>query len=99
MRETKEIKIEIEKLKLIKPKVRVQSVFGDNHHEAIEAQIEVLEEKMTEETVLNHFPSIEEDEEDGFKQNIIDAVMDAVYWLENVDSPSLSEDWKALVIK
>jgi hypothetical protein len=46
MRTDKEIKAEIEKLKAIKPKVRRYTVFGDNHWAAIDAQIEVLANRI-----------------------------------------------------
>jgi len=96
----KKIKEEIEKLETMKPTVRVRSVFGDNHHEAIDAQIEVLTENMSEEEVIQKFPSIEEDEEDGFKQNIIDAAMEAALWLSGeTEAGSPSDGWKELVIK
>ena len=47
MRTGKEIAAEIAKLKKMKPDVRKTSMFGDNHHDAIDAQVDVLERKLT----------------------------------------------------
>ena len=43
MRVKKQIDKEIAALKKMKPNVRRSSAFGDNHHAAIDAQIDVLE--------------------------------------------------------
>lgn len=46
-RTAEEILAEIERLEALKPGVRKITAFGDNNHEAIEAQIEVLRESLS----------------------------------------------------
>lgn len=88
----KEIQEEINKLKEIKPHVLMYSSFGDNHHEAIEAQIQVLEEIMEEDDIEDAF--------DDKPENVRSAAMDAAFWLagEEIDDfTTPSESWKELV--
>lgn len=93
---TKEIKTEIERLETLRLTVRSESSFGDNHKDAIDAQIQVLEEDMSEDEVCEKFTNIEEAEEDGYKQNVIDAAMEAALWLSGeTESGSPSEEWKS----
>jgi hypothetical protein len=82
------IEAQIKALVEINPRVRRTSAFGDNHHNAIDAQIKVLIGRMSEDEALNHF--------DGDPDNIQDAIRDAVDWLEG-KAPSLVESWRELV--
>lgn len=84
MKTKEEIKTMVEKLKELKPKVRQTSVFGDNHHDAIDAQIRVLEEHMSDDGIEREFAVIEEDENGdetyGVAQNVYDAADMIFQW-------------------
>jgi hypothetical protein len=88
-----EIQAEIDKLKEMKPTVRRTSAFGDNHHDAIDAQIEVLEERMPEGQVYDRYSA------PGMPENVLDGALDAARWLagELTDYKTLSEGWQELV--
>ena len=84
------VKAEIEALKQIKPKVRPESFFGDNHHDAIDAQVKVLTEDMSEEDAESEF----EYEPD----NVRNAAMEAYDWLEGSLPEAPSAGWQELVV-
>jgi hypothetical protein len=95
----KQIANEIAALKKIKPTVRVRSLFGDNHHHAIEAQIYVLEKKLRESQVIDRYAPDESNEEDENRQNVYDAAMSVVRWRGGEEPGRPVEEWKELVIK
>ncbi len=83
-----QIKAEIAALKEIKPRVRKTSTFGDNHHDAIDAQIEVLENRWDDDQIEENYPD---------EGNVRDAAFDARNWLQgDGDSESIAADWKSL---
>lgn len=94
----KQIKAEIEKLKKMKPNVRPYSMFGDDHHRAIEAEIVVLEERLTE-------PDDVRDRFEFAPENVRDHAEIAAQWLqgeyEGFDEKDKcpSDSWKSLLIK
>jgi hypothetical protein len=95
-----EIKAEILKLTTMKPTVLMSSMFGDNHHDAIDAQIEVLEERLDSDDVYDRYPSIEEDEDNGYPANVRDSAIEAAMWMEGEsEDGSPSENWQSLVRK
>lgn len=85
MKTAEEIKKEIKKLEEMKPRVARFSAFGDDHHAAIDAQISVLEEEMSEGRVWDFWPDPE--------TNTHDAAMRAMRWMRE-ESPS--EGWPEL---
>lgn len=87
-----DIDAEIADLKAIKPKVRQFSMFGDNHHAAIDAQVEVLEKDPPEEEIHENADS------EGWPDNIRDAAIEARHWLDGeFEYPHLVDAWKELV--
>ena len=68
----KQIEAEIETLRTMKPTVLMESRFGDNHHDAIDAQIDVLMNGMTEDNVYDAC------ENDGLKDNVKDAMLEEI---------------------
>ncbi len=82
-RNKEEIKKEAETLREMKPRVRQFSAFGDDHHAAIDAQIEVLEMGLNDDDVYDRF------EDEG--QNVLDEALHAYEWLtgENENAPSV----------
>jgi hypothetical protein len=90
MRTDAEINAEIKKLRDMKPNVRMTSAFGDNHHNAIDAQIRVLDELMDEEDIETIF--------DDDAQNVRDEAYNALQWMlgeDEYDAPS--QGWQELV--
>lgn len=86
-----EIKAEIDKLKKIKPSVRLASKFGDNHHDAIDAQIIVLEDSLDDGEIYDLY-------ENG-PENVLNAALDAMHWVEGDDDVPPSKNWESLVKK
>lgn len=94
------INAEIASLLRIKPSVRETSAFGDNHHDAIDAQIAVLEKRMTCHEVYDEYG----DETDSFAQNVLDEALEAHAWMmgergghKKYESPAGS--WQELLVK
>lgn len=83
---TKDIIAEIAALTEMKPRVRRFSAFGDDNHNAIDAQLQVLEDRMTDDDILDHFVD-----------NALDEAMNARRWLDgdSEDGPP-SAGWKEL---
>ncbi len=90
-RTSKEIAAEVERLTEMKPNVLRRSMFGDDHHKAIDAQVRVLERGMTQDSAANYF-----DPSDG-GENIYSAAMDACFWRDGESDDLPSEAWKDLV--
>ncbi len=95
----KQVVAEIAALRKIKPKVRIRSMFGDNHHHAIEAQIYVLENKLPEAKVISRYEPDESIEEGEQERNVFEAAMDAVAWRDGEREDGLVDEWKELVVK
>lgn len=98
MRTDKEIKTELAKLRAIKKYVPRRTAFGDDNHESIDFQIEVLEKKLSEDDVYNRCHR--EDEDDGRKEddsllssNTLDAALSARRWLDADGEESPSTGW------
>lgn len=95
---TEERAAQIEALKKIKPTVLRTSAFGDNHHDAIDAQLDVLEKLLTEREIYGNQES-EEGADDGWSLSVTDAAINARNWLDGQyeDYPDLVASWKELV--
>jgi hypothetical protein len=88
MKSQEVINKEIEALKEIKPKVRERSLFGDNHHDAIDAQIEVLEGLVVSEDDIY---------DQWSEENILDAAREAYEWkFDRSGHDSLVSGWEKL---
>lgn len=98
---TKEqIDAEIVALKELRDKIPKTSFFGDDNVAAIDAQIKVLERKMTDNEVYKEFgdDGFDDDHSDDFSQHALDAALTAADWLVGEeDIGSLAEDWASLV--
>jgi len=84
-----EINHEIEQLRAVKPRVPNRSIFGDDNHAAVDAQIAVLTERMTKDQVRARFP------EDGMDKLFMALI--AADWMHGdlvgaEDTPP-SQDW------
>lgn len=90
----KEIRAEITALKAAKPRVRERNIFGDSLHDAIDAQIVVLENGLTEDEIYERFSNRSE----------LDGALDALAWeygeeREFADSESLAAGWLAFGLR
>lgn len=94
MKTPRQIQAEIDKLQDMKPTVIRASFFGDNHHDAIDAQIEVLEDELIDDyDIYNNL-------DDGtWAPNVVDAAIEARQWRDDEEEKDFvpSESWKELV--
>ena len=97
MKITSEIEAEIAALTAMKPTVRKFSAFGDNHHKAIDAQVETLTARLDANAVHDSFG--EDAMADEFSQNELDAALAASDWMLGLaaDDEPPSADWQSLV--
>ena len=86
-----EINIEVKKLEEMKPNVRHFTIFGDDNHEAIDAQLDALKNDIEEDTTYDW----QDDEE--FSEHACEAARQAVQWRDGEESEPPSESWAPLV--
>ena len=94
MKTQKQIQAEINKLEDMKPTVLRTSFFGDNHHDAIDAQIEVLEDSLIDDDDI--YNKLDNDE---WAQNVANAALEARQWRDDEEEKDFvpSTSWKELV--
>jgi hypothetical protein len=85
-----EIAQEVKTIREMKPKIRQHTAFGDDNHASIDAQVNVLDNGLTEDQVYSEYG-----EDDG--ESIVMAALDALFWLEGSKDNKPSEDWASLV--
>lgn len=88
---------EIAKLTEIKPKVLRRSHFGDDHHAAIDAQVDVMQRKLTNDSIYDRYSPDPDNEDDDRPQNVLDAAIEAREWMDGNRDEDLSDEWKELV--
>lgn len=93
----KAIDAEIATLKAMKPTVRERSGFGDDHHAAIDAQLDVLETRMSTDDIYDHGDEEKVGEEEVWADNVRDAAIEARQWLDGESKNAPSKEWKPLV--
>lgn len=87
---TAQIAEEISTLQSMRPNVRHYSVFEDDHHAAIDAQIHTLINEYDEDDVFEEFA--------GDASNVVDSAIEAVRWLNGEsESGKPSDGWKELL--
>lgn len=91
----KQIADEIAALNALKTTVPKITMFGDNNHERIDAQIEVLEKRMTEKQVEQRFYIDEttEDYQDG-DNDLWSNAGEAQRWMMGEEDESPSTGWR-----
>jgi hypothetical protein len=101
MRSKDEINLEVQTLENMKPNVRQFSKFsmyGDDHHAAIDAQIYVLSNHVSEDDMYETYGESNEDLDDSdFEQHVLDAAIEAYDWKMCRSDALPSESWKDLV--
>ena len=85
---------QIVKLREIRTKVQPMSLFRENHHAAIDAQVEVLKERLTASDVFDRA------DERNWPNNARDAALEAADWLAGETSSEYADpatSWQDLV--
>ena len=85
-----QVQQEIAALKEIKPRVRRYTFFGDDNHDAIDAQIETLEQGYDEDDLDREW---EEDE------HIYQSAREALDWKNGYAETGLADSWSSLVVE
>lgn len=88
---------EIARLKAVHPRVPTHSFFGDDNRAAIEAQIRVLEERMSLDEVHDTFGEMSD--EGDFSQNTLDCALTAHDWLQGIsadDEAAPASGWEGI---
>lgn len=86
---------EIERLKEVKPRLPFRNFFGESVHDAVEAQIRVLDRMMSEDAIYSRYEPDEDEDPEG-SRNELDAALDARRWLDG-EEESPSSGWAELV--
>ncbi len=102
-----QIKAEIKKLKAMKPFIPVKSMFGDNNHNSIDADIAVMEKNLTEEQIEERYlprdedgDDTEDDHESGKTSDIEHSARMTRYWMdgEKQGDGAPSKGWESLAM-
>ncbi len=92
-----QIATEVARLKAVQPRVPAYSLFGDDNHAAIDAQIKVLEEAMSEDEIHDAFGEGAVERE--FSQNTLDCALMTHDWMQGQlaeDEGSPAFGWEAI---
>jgi len=92
-----QVAAEIARLKAVHPRVPTHSFFGDDNRAAIEAQIRVLEERMSLDEVHDTFGEMSA--EGDFSQNTLDCALTAHDWLQGIsadDEAAPASGWEGI---
>lgn len=96
-----EIIAEIAMLRKLKPSVRQRSMFGEDNHAAIEAQIYVLENNSDDDDIYNRYQPTDEEtgeaDESGNNRHELDCALEVRRWMDGHEKEPPSMDWIRLV--
>lgn len=85
---------EVQRLETMKPTVLRYSSFGDDHHAAIEAQVDVLRRGLSERGVYDAYG---DEEREDFRESLLSAALDAQHWLAGDRDEAPAQEWQELV--
>lgn len=97
MRSDKEIKDQIARLQAVKKRVQRRNFFGEDNHAKIDAEITVLEERLTENDCFDR--TAEEGEDDDSKEwdwNTGESARDAAMWLAGDSDEDPASGWEEI---
>lgn len=86
----KQIANELAALKDLAPRIRQRSAFGDDNRANIEAQIEVLEDFMSESEIYD------KEESGDWGQDTVSSAIEALNWMNGEEDEALSKGWEVL---
>lgn len=92
-----QIATEVARLKAVHSRVPTHSFFGDDNRAAIDAQIRVLQERMSIDDVHDSFGELTEDGE--YSHNTLDCALTAHDWLHGslaADEASPAAGWEGI---
>lgn len=95
-----QIAAEIAALKKMKPSVCKTTAFGDDNHAAIDAQIAVLEERLTDGKIYDRYEPTGDsdiDHDEGRGDGVLSSAIDAQQWRDGDTSEKPSEGWQGIV--
>lgn len=93
-----QVAAEIAALRDMMPRIRRMTGFGEDNHEAIEAQINVLEKRLDENDIYDRYQATNDDgepDEEGNRHSL-DNALDARRWLDGEKDEAPSIDWMPL---
>lgn len=93
-----QVTTEIEKLKSVKPRLRRKTAFGDDLHEAVDVQIEVLEKRMSNDQIYDRWEATGNDDcdyDEGRTEHALNAALDARRWLDG-EEEAPSKGWEEI---
>lgn len=91
---TEIVDAEIAALKDLLPRVRSRNVFGDDHRDAIRAQITVLEQRMDMDAI---YVAWGDEDTEEYAHNVLEAAQIAHDWYTQLsDEPAPSVGWAEL---
>ncbi len=94
---SEQIAAEIALLQAVHPKVPTHSFFGDDNRAAIDAQIRVLQERMSLDEVHDTFGELTADGD--FSQNTLDCALTAHDWMRGLlaaDEATPAAGWEGI---
>lgn len=103
MRNDVAVNAEIARLVKMKSRVRQRTAFGDDNHDAIDAQILVLTNRADNDEVYDRFgPSHDDKGKESFEftdscDHKLQAALEALMWLEGETKEAPSKGWKELM--
>ena len=98
MKTDKQIESEILALKALEGKLP-NSIFGDDNNAALAEQINVLQFRMSEDTIWGNWPDAEDEGawDDDEHQHVRDAALEAYAWMTTDQPGSMADEWRVLI--
>lgn len=93
------IAAELAALKKMKPDVRRHSAFGDDHHAAIDAQMDVLGKRLSDASIYDRYEPTGDDDvdrDDGRSDSVLSSAIDAKQWMDGELADKPSAGWREL---
>ena len=90
----KQIAKAIAQLEKLKPRIRRRSAFGDDHHAAIDAQIDVMRNDLADDEIWSRHQ--DRDECDAWSESVREAALEARRWMDFEEDASPVDGWKEL---
>lgn len=90
-----DIRAEVDWLTANKTRIRKINGFGDDNHAGIDAQIDVLKNRLDNDDIYDTYG---DEDSDDYSESILSHALDALAWLEgDSGSEKPSDGWKGLV--
>lgn len=100
LRPETEVQDVINRLRKVRDKVPARTYFGEDNHEAIDAAIAVLDEKLDEDEAYGRFEPGDDDDlnaDEGRSDHALENARSAAQWLHCEDDDDPATGWEELV--